>query len=65
MGRINAKVDEVTRTRMWQDEGRVVVFDRHIIGISDIDRVYNIRRKIGCGSKGCMKDGAYEAKMRF
>jgi len=60
-----AKVDEVTRTRMWQDEGRIVICNMCITKLNDIDSIYWIRRKIGCGAKGCKKDGAYEVKMRF
>lgn len=65
MGRINARVDEVTRTRMLQDEGRIVCCNMCITKLSDIDRIYNIRRTIGCGFKGCLKDGAFEVLMKF
>ena len=58
-------VDEVTKTRMWQDEGRIVICNMHITTLSDIERIYWARRKIRCGYDNCKKDGAYEVLMKF
>lgn len=58
-------IDEVRRTRMLQDEGRVVTCDHHIIGFTGINKVYDIRRKIKCGYKNCPKDGQYEIELQF
>ncbi len=60
-----ANIDEVRRTRMWQDEGRVVTCDRHITGFSNIEKIYDVRRKIGCGFKNCPKAGRYEVELKF
>jgi len=58
-------LDEINRTRIWKDEGRVITCDRHIIGFSNIEKVYNIRKKIQCGQHNCTKDGLYEIKLQF
>jgi len=58
-------LDEVIRTRLWKDEGKVITCDRHIVGFSYIEKVYDIRKKIQCGQKNCTKDGQYEIKLQF
>lgn len=58
-------LDEVVRTRMLKEEGRVVACDRHIIGFSNIEKIYDIRKKIQCGNKNCTKDGQYEIELQF
>lgn len=60
-----AKLDEVNRKRLWQDEKRIVCCDRHIIGICGIEKVHEIRKKIECGMHNCVKQGAYEVEMSF
>ena len=60
-----SNLDEIIRTRLWQDEGRVVICDRHIVGFSNIEKIYDIRKKIQCGQKNCTKDGQYEIKLQF
>ena len=60
-----ASLDEVIRTRIWRDEGRVITCDRHITGFSSIEKVYNIRKKIQCGFEHCTKDGRYEVELQF
>ncbi len=60
-----SSLDEVVRARICKNEGRVITCDRHIIGFSNIEKVYDIRKKIQCGNKNCTKDGQYEIKLQF
>ena len=60
-----ATLDEVKRKKIWQNEGIVITCDRHIIGFSNIEKIYDIREKIQCGKQNCTKDGQYEIELQF
>lgn len=57
--------DYQKRAKIWQIEGRVIVCDRCIIKLKNIDSIYDIRFKMGCHRDNCKKDGIYEVKMNF
>ena len=53
------------RAKIWTIDGRVIICDSCIVKMSAIDKIHNVRYKIGCGYEHCKKEGRYELEMRF